>query len=184
MKNNAYCENLKDLKFQPGDRVFAISPKGEIYEVGIRWVNARLFKEDTGNAFYLMSYEGSTMNQFSNDVFDCSFTQNELYKTKKSAQKAARFIPIEFSDDDWYKAIGLKKGVDRIDYAEDCDLQPCCANISAIRDSLNFCRQNKGLIFREKKRLQRILDNSGHNLPTDCKKLLDILNAIGVEWKA
>ena len=179
---NLFCENLADLKYQPGDTVYAISPKGEIYDLRVRWVNARLIKDEELFAC-LTSYECNSFNRFSEDIFDCTFYQDKLYATEQDAEKDAKFIPVEFSEDDWYKAIGLKDGVNRIDYDQECELSPCCAHISEIRNVLERVRENKGLIARERTILQELLDGHDSIKPSDAPKLFDILGTIGVIWK-
>ena len=176
------CENLEDLKHLPGDTVYAISPKGEIYQMRVRWINARVINDEE-LLVCLTSIECSQSNRFSNDIFDCTFTQDELYASEKDAEKDATFIPVEFSEDDWFKSIGLKDEVNRIEYYQECDLSPCCANISEIRDTLDRVRINKGLIARERTLLQEQLNGHDAIKPSNAPKLFDILGTIGVTWK-
>ena len=71
------CENLDDLKFQPGDDAWTITPKGDVRAVTIRWINARLLKDKNGLVTYLTTYEGSIDNPF-HGMFNCTFHQYEL----------------------------------------------------------------------------------------------------------
>lgn len=177
------CENLAEMKFQPGENVWAITPKGEVYSVHIRYINGRMIKDDKGLVLYLINYECSRDNQFKDSIFDCSFGGHELYKSKASAKRNAMFTPITFTEDEWFKAIGIKEGVKRADYDQECEFAPCCANISAIRDTLDRVRENKGLVTREKRLLQEQLNGHERISDYDQTTLKRILTAVGVEWK-
>jgi hypothetical protein len=107
-----------------------------------------------------------------------------MYETKEAAEKDAKFTKVNFSEDDWFAAIGLKEGMDRLEYDEECELPPCCANISDIRNALEEVRSNKGLIERHRCELQDLL-NQHPERPTrkQAPKLYRILDTIGVNWK-
>ncbi len=168
------------MKFRPNDKLWAISPQGKVYDVRITHVNARIFDDEKGLVCYLVDYEGNTFNHSCEGV-SFSFKQHELYRNKGVATRNAKFTPIIFTDDEWYTAIGLKKGVKRIYYNEDCDLGPCCGQISDIRDALDVVRKNGGVTARGRRELQSLLN--GHEPVTSAIKLFDILKTIGVVWE-
>jgi hypothetical protein len=171
----------KEIKFSTGDRVWHISPNGIVRDTTIRLVNAQLIKNGKTWICCPTSYECVGPNYFRDGVLDFSFREGELYRNKRTAQRNAKFIPVNFSEDEWYAAIGLKNGINRINYNEECDLPPCCSIISDIRSILDEIRQHKGVIMKKKRELQTLL-NKHQFLGNNSSKLFDILQAIGVTW--
>ena len=87
----------------------------------------------------------------------------EVFKTQQEVKDATTFFDVVgISDDEWEKAIGTEelrlKGE-----IKDCELSPCCGNISDARDYLFTCKENKGLIALDRDHLKKNLE--GHYGP-------------------
>lgn len=123
------------------------------------------------------------LNRLNLKADDCYYGEEEIYPSKDEAERLTRKVSVQFSDEEWREAIGLAPGDDRSNYDEEADLGPCCAHISAIRDLLFDCAENKGLIVRDVERLQALLDGHEPATKSMCPTLYKILDAIGVTWK-
>lgn len=118
-----------------------------------------------------------------------------LTDDKEKAKKWSEVIPVDCSDEDWFKAIGKRptfeeikkaakeKTFDSEDSLEECELASCCASISDVRTILIKCQENKGLIGWEVEALQKAVNNSNHDMPEDSPILTNILKQLDVEWK-
>jgi hypothetical protein len=111
---------------------------------------------------------------------DGGFYPGDVFALEKEALEATKFYPVKATGRQWMKAIGLKKGAKRSDYDDDCELQPCCANVSSIRDMLALCMEDGGLIARDVNRLGEMLTwHEGGG-----KEIEKILGQLGLKWVA
>lgn len=144
------------------------------------------------NAVRLSTY---TLTNYFDDIDDDAVPFRYLTDNEGKASGWSRVIPVECSDEDWFKAIGerptfeeIKKGAeektfDSEESIEECELASCCAGISNVRTILIKCQKNKGLIGWEVESLQEAVNNSGHDMAEDAPILTNILKQLNVEWR-
>lgn len=66
---------------------------------------------------------------------------------ERDAQAKSRFLDVVLDDESWKLAIGDRDAKDDSPYSlQNCNLPPCCEDISEVRDILYLCRKQNGLI--------------------------------------
>jgi len=134
-----------------------------------------------------------TLSDYFKDIEQDAVPFRYLTDDEEQAKNWSGVIPVDCSDEDWFKAIGKRPDIEKMiakdkysydleDSLEDSELGVCCANISAVRDMLIKCRDNKGLIGWEVERLQGLCRNSYHDFPEDAPTLTNILKQLNVKW--
>jgi len=132
------------------------------------------------------------------------------YKNEEDVKADSRWISCKnVSDDEWVRAIGnrhliaeqvankIGKDVFRNEQTkkryfalidkenvEECELPACCGNISDARDMLIYCREQKGLIFRDVICLKDLLvahDGDFFNTVDSRPVLKKILRKLGIQ---
>lgn len=82
-------------------------------------------------------YQLSLIN-LSRDGVSNGWKANEFFLSYEEAKTNAVEYNIVATPEEWFRSIGLNgsEDEDRTQYDDECELAPCCANISAIRDIL------------------------------------------------
>ena len=158
----------KEMRFKIGDRVWIIKEKHPV-EANIMSISFQLIKNGKGEEPFLICI-GYHLNQYNSDRYPLSaeFYPYEVYPTQKLPNELAQWHPETLlTTTEWKQAVG-----DRDDEAslEECELSPCCATISHIRDLLLKCENDSGLIERDVRRLRELLDSHRHPRSTSGRK--------------
>jgi hypothetical protein len=123
------------------------------------------------------------MNSYFDGIDDIAFNEfipfKYLFKDKKKAVKLSKFRSVSVSDDKWDKAIG-ERGNEKL--MEVCELQPCCSNVSCVRDMLIRCKEKKGLTGLETSWLQGYVNEGFHGAELFCQPTLkSIFGLLGIK---
>lgn len=149
--------------FKVGDKVYVVCRPGHIEETKINAWEAGVIEEKDKEPIIIIKKARLDIilidDYFIDQKIGTEFVHFKyLYKTKKEAEKEAKFYPVKnISDKMWYEAIG-----DRDNDIEECELSSCCSNISDTRDLLIKCKKNKGLVGLEADWIKCLLESSGH----------------------
>ena len=115
---------------------------------------------------------------------DSDFTSviraGDFYEDQKKAQDASRFLEVVLDEEAWRIAVGDRDVQDEDSpYSlENCNLPPCCANISEARDILLYCKRNSGLIVHDRDEMARYLfegHDFGYNAQSPIGKIFEQL---------
>jgi len=134
----------EEFPFEIGQEVYYISSrcKKDNYSAStLCGYNAKLRKYEGEVVAFVRSIDLMAMNLKD----DGSFPLNEVFSTEEEVKAATEFFPVTFiTSDDWEKAIGSNRegGVN----TNDCELKPCCGNISSLGEYLYTCYSRSGLI--------------------------------------
>lgn len=148
-------------EYKTGDQVFIYCQVNkEISKTEVLAYVSETFFDENAPISRLLSYRLRRINlddQYGN------WTPDYIYSTKEDAEKQTKFFPVTLTEQEWFDAIGLKKDSDRTNYDENCELQPCCAVVSEMRDVLFDCLLDGGLINQDIKILEDIFNK--HSIP-------------------
>ncbi len=105
----------------------------------------------------------------------------EFCVTEEEAKKLAVSYSVTATQEQWLAAIGLNKDSSRTDVSiEDCEMPPCCASISDIRDVLCSVMHTGEIDGIDRQMLIHML--ATHTAPDDIEELNTILSQIGIVW--
>jgi len=89
---------------------------------------------------------------------------DNAYESEEIVKILTKFHPVAgISEEDWSKAIGNQNEEDLEKYEkylDECELPPCCGNISQVRDILIDCKKDGGLVESRVRFLEYILESS------------------------
>ena len=112
---------------------------------------------------------------------DWNWEESYLFETEEEAKENAIFHKIALTDNQWFQIIGNRKKENGL---EDCELQPCCNNISLIRNKLLEIKKNKGILEVDRKIFQKYLLN--HEPISNLKQTLlfkEVLEPLNLIWQ-
>ena len=159
-------------RFKIGQTVY-VPEKDEAVEATIWAYEAGIF-EKNGNLGGVIS--GYRIRNFVSVRRGCDsdltsvIRERDFYDDQKKAQEASKFLEVTLDEEAWRIAVGDRKVKDeKSPYnLENCNLPPCCANISEARDILLYCKRNGGLIVHDREELRRNIFH-GHDLRYDAQ---------------
>lgn len=178
-----------------GKKVYIIYGPNKVKSAKITAYHATVFNDpelgDTSCCPFALSLSAYFISDYFSainwDVVPFDF----IAKDENQAKEWAKFYPVEFSEEDWYKVIGERpnsldiseENDKNMESLEDCELGICCAIISAIRSTLIKCRDHKGLIGMEIIRLENVMNNGTHDMPENAPILENILKQLKIKWE-
>lgn len=151
--------------FEPGAVVWIIRQR-KVIATSVTSVRFEAVKtnEPGENRFTLMATDYRLL-EINPERDDWYFPLYEVYATKRVAVEQARWISSKaIPNKVWEAAIGSREAYEAYtggerEISKECELQPCCADISALRDLLHRAWRHKGLIHRDVVILSRL---AGH----------------------
>lgn len=133
----------------------------QAYWIGATTENGKLLGVVAG---YRAAHPLISVRRGQDAVIPLELWEKDFYANLKKAETAAKFLAVKADEKTWKLAIG-----DRDDEDEkspyntgNCDLKPCCANISEARDILIYCRKNSGLLVHDRNELKRMFEGHGY----------------------
>lgn len=150
-KHFSFNDSLHEPAFDIGQKVFIVLGPDSYIEANVRIINCVIAKSDSGScALYLPKYEFDCI-LFPNDYFKdgedlIGVQEYRVFDNEEKAKEMSSFVKVDIENDKWDDAIGNREDEETID---GCELAPCCANISKIRDILLKCKKYKGLTKME-----------------------------------
>jgi hypothetical protein len=108
---------------------------------------------------FCTGYRLSHINGATNNGYYRPF---EIYSSEAEAHELATWHAVTMTQKEWVRAIGSRQNEKSIDR---CELAPCCANVSAIRDMLLRCQRDGGLMERDRQKLGHLLDEHEYPMP-------------------
>ena len=133
--------------FEIGQRVFVVLGPDKYISTSVRSMNCILGPSVDGNCvLYSPKYEFSNF-LFPNEYFDeqeemAGVGEYRIFDKESEAKKMALFVKVDMSSKEWDEAVGDRENEETI---EECELLPCCSQISEIRDILLKCKKYGGL---------------------------------------
>ena len=184
-------------KFELGKEVYVVLGPGDTCQGRVTAYQALVI--DNHDSLWVMPnavrLDTFTITDYFDDIEDDAVPWCYLTDNEDQVKKWAESVPVECSDEDWFKAIGQRptfeeikkaaeeKTFDSEDSLENSELGSCCANLAEVRTILIKCKENKGLIVWEVVQLQDALNGCCHDMPEDALILKNILKQLNVEWK-
>ena len=159
-------------RFAIGQRIY-VPQKNDVVESPILGYDARIEQEDgkllggiTG--YHIQNYV--SVRRGDDSDFTSVIRAGDFYEDKKKAQEASRFLEVILDEEAWRIAGGDRDSQDENSpyNLENCNLPPCCANISEARDILLYCKRNSGLIVHDRDEMTRYLFE-GHDFEYDAQ---------------
>ena len=163
-------------RFRIGQTIY-VPQKNEAVKTTILGYNARV-GEEKGNLVGEISENHITYFVFVRRGDDSDFTSvvraGDFYDDQKKAQEASKFLEVRLDEEAWRIAVGDRDSQDENSpyNLENCNLPPCCANISEARDILLYCRRNSGLIVHDRDELTGLLFE-GHDFEYDAQSPIE-----------
>ncbi len=133
--------------FEIGQKVFVVLGPDKYIFTSVRSINCILGLSETGSCMlYIPKYEFSNIF-FPNEYFDeleesIGIGEYRIFEKESEAKSMSSFIKVSISEQDWDNAIGNRENEETI---EECELSPCCFQISEVRDILLRCKKHGGL---------------------------------------
>ena len=153
-----------------------------VHEDVILGYNCNLVKDEKGTLLIIPTHYRLSILNIGNGSVSSNWSRNEFFLSYEEAKANAVEYKVDATKDEWFSAIGLtgEVGEERIDYDENCELMPCCSNISEIRNLLyDICITGK---ITGVGRIGLINALNNHE-PPDNKVVLDkILAQLNIEW--
>jgi hypothetical protein len=153
----------------------------DVHEDEIKGYYCTLFQQDGKMMLVPTDYRLGLINL--SRGLDDGWKRDEFFLSYEEAKAAAVEYQIEATDEEWFKAIGLDNNEhsDRLDYDEECELGPCCAIISGIRNILyQACETGK---MDGVTRTALISQLNAHEPPSELTPNLDkILAQLHIVW--
>jgi hypothetical protein len=152
-----------DPKFAPqfmvNDKVWIISArkacKDEVNAISFEYAE----NETRELVLFCTGYRLSHINGATNNGYYRPF---EIYSTEAEAQELTVWHAVDVTKKEWRLAIGSRENEKSIDL---CELAPCCANVSSIRDVLLVCQRDGGLMERDRQKLGHLLGQHEYPMP-------------------
>ena len=158
------------------------APIKSVHEDVIRGYYCTMYSESERLTIIPTDYRLSIMN-IGRGSFDDGWKRDEFFLSYEEAKAMAVEYTADLEPEEWFKAIGLNgaDNEDRIAYDDECELTPCCSNISDIRDILyNICVSGK---INGVTRLALIALLNAHEPPHENAILNKILAQLDLTWK-
>ena len=133
--------------FEIGQKVFIVLGPDKYISTHVRSINCILGPSGSVNCMlYIPKYEFSNI-LFPNEYFDESeelvgVGEYRIFTKESEAKDRSLFINIDIDKVEWDEAVGDRENEETI---EECELSPCCSQISEIRDILLKCKKYGGL---------------------------------------
>jgi len=191
MTQEKISATLVNRAFPIGQTIYIPQKNRGALEVKVLGWHAVMLKRDGSEELYAIVQEydiGEYVFVRRGDCLDTTNTvlRSECYDDRTKAQKASEFLKVELNKKAWKLAIGDRNIRDKSSpyHLENCNLHPCCAEISAIRDILLYCRENGGLIVHERDELVRLMQQHGfrHNKQSPMNPLRMIFEQLGIDY--
>jgi hypothetical protein len=185
------------IEFSMGKEVFVILGPDKYSKVKIKAYRGNIF--DNGNGKIVIKPDSAKLSiiilsdyfqKMEPDVVSFKYLTN----SEKEAKRWSKFVEVDIPDKVWSLAIGKRETTEEMikslvddNYVppkyniEDSELGVCCSNISAIRDILTKCWENKGLTGWEIEYLQDLMNI--HEPSENTSNLLKILNKLDIIWE-
>jgi hypothetical protein len=176
------CEIADDL-LPIGTKVFIPRPVvKDVHEDEILGYFCILGKDkEKGDILYATDYRLRIVNMDRGTFLD-AWKADEFFLSYQEAKEMAVTYPVVATQDEWFKAIGLKKDSDRLQYDEECELAPCCGTISDIRDLLSTIMEREYCTGMQKRTLVSLMN--AHEPALGLSPALDkILAQLNICWR-
>lgn len=173
-------------KYEIGQKVFVIqrndtNPKHEIYERFVESIECRIVAWDKTPNIITSGY---FLDQPVGDDFtNKPILPSNIFVSKQAAEDEIRWTSLDLPYEVFRDALGCDKNGNRDDnLMETCELAPCCANISFIRDILIASMTDKGIMERNRLTVQQYLND--HEKPYAYDNLKKITESLGmkIDW--
>lgn len=174
------CDIPDDL-IPIGTKVYVPRPiVNDVHEDEILGYFCILGKDENKNdILYPTDYRLRIVNMDRGDFLD-AWKSDEFFLSYQEAKDMAVTYPVLATEDEWFKAIGLKNDSNRLEYDEECELAPCCSTISDIRSLLATIMKNELCTGMQKQTLISLMN--AHE-PTGLSPTLDkILSQLNISW--
>jgi hypothetical protein len=148
-------------RFRIGQTIY-VPQKDEAVETAILEYDARI-GEEKGNLWGVVSSyhirNFVSVRRGDNSDFTSVIHAGDFCDDQKKAQEASKFLEAKLDEEAWRIAVGDRAVKDeKSPYnLKNCNLPPCCANISEARDILLYCKRNGGLIMHDRDKLKTLL---------------------------
>ncbi len=185
-------------KFELGKEVYVVLGPGHTCQGRVTAYHSLVIDNHDDSLWVLphaVRLDTFTITDYFDDIEDDAVPWCYLADNGETVRRWSESVSVEFSDEDWFKAIGKRptfeeikkaaeeKTFDSEDSLEESELGSCCAGIADVRTILIKCQENKGLIVWEVEQLQQAINGAGHDMPEDAPILKNILKQLKVEWK-
>jgi hypothetical protein len=154
-------------------QIIYVPQKDEVVSSPILGYDARIGQEDgkllggiTG--YHIQNFV--SVRRGDDSDFTSVIRAGDFYEDQKKAQEASKFLDAKLDEEAWRIAIGDRDVQDEDSpYSlENCNLPPCCDEISEARDILLLCKKEGGLIVHDRDELARYLFGS-HDFEYDAQ---------------
>jgi len=152
---------FENSKYEIGQKLF-VPQKNKVKEVEITYYDARIFESKNGLKGLITGYHYNTLLRLrrgSSKYLVDILLNRDVYDTREKAEKASKFLPVTATNDEWLLAIGDRdiEDDDSPYHIDNSNFPSCCANMSAARDILLYCKEEGGLIAHDREPLKYLL---------------------------
>ena len=173
-------------KFKPNQTVYVINTDRKIYKTKIRLVKCNYISIENEDYFSFTGiYEVNDFLRRANGFG--TLEEKYIFASEKQAVKNTLWIEVDFPDNDWMQAIGLRSEEDNkynIPFLDisDSDLGVCCAVISDIRDILYKIWEEKGILELDRLILQSLVKRHGGFTFDDNQSITPIFKKMEIDY--
>lgn len=152
--------------FSVGQKVWFVKNNGREYNSGIIASILFIYNGDRSGGlrcerYYIEDFDKEETFEAGGLKIPVPFIEvfvDNVYELEEMVKILTEFHPVVgISEEEWLKAIGNYDDEGSIDK---CDLPPCCASISQVRDILMDCKKEGGLVESRVRFLEYVLENS------------------------
>ena len=160
-------------KFRIGQAIY-VPQKNKPVKATIIAYDAAIHKEHgklLGEIFGYHIQKSVSVRRGDDSDFTNVICEADFYDDREKAREASKFLETKLGEEEWRIAIGDRDEEDENSpyRLENCNLPPCCGNISEARNILLYCKRNGGLIVHNRDELTGLLFDGGHGLKYDAQ---------------